>query len=108
MSLFFACSAATSSTTCAGFFLMKMLTSFYLVELTTSYLPEFTISYLVSVTKDVGSVAAKQVNVLLAIQIPNFAAISSGIKLKRYMGTRSLGALRAPTSSWGSYRPLDS
>ena len=76
--------------------------------LTISYLVELNISYLVSVTKDVGSVAAKQVNVLLAIQIPNFAAISSGIKLKQYMGTRSLGVLQAPTFSWTSYRPLDS
>ena len=86
---------------------MQVLTSSYLAELTSSYLVEFTISYLVSVTKDVGSIAAKQVNVLLAIQIPNFAAISSGIELKQYMGTKSVGALQASTSSWGSYRPLD-
>ena len=56
--------------------------SFFTMQvLTISYLVELNISYLVSVTKDVGSVAAKQVNVLLAIQIPNFAAISSRIKL---------------------------
>ena len=38
-------------------------------------------AYLVSVTKDVRSIAAKQVNVLLAIKIPNFTALSPGIKL---------------------------
>ena len=39
------------------------------------------ISYLVSITKDVWSVATKHVNVFLAVQIPNFAAVGSSIKL---------------------------
>ena len=41
------------------------------------------ISDLVSVTEDVWSVATKHVNVLLPVQIPNFAAGGASIKLKK-------------------------
>ena len=64
----------------AGQLLEQVVIIFYMVP-GTWILVSSTMAYLVSVTKDVRSIAAKQVNVLLAIKIPNFTALSPGIKL---------------------------
>ena len=81
VSLSFACSAAASSTTWHGRSTPAAAGDHLLHGTWIWILVSSTMAYLVSVTKDVRSIAAKQVNVLLAIKIPNFTALSPGIKL---------------------------